>query len=211
METGGVRHHYKDALLIQVRDFDKNTHTLQAIFPQRGEDGVTEFKKLYLAGGAKRGHFFPIGQPKNNLAGQRVFILAEGLATGSSIHEATGHAVVVAFDSGNLQPVAEAIRARFPDAVIVFAADNDRWTVTPINNPGVHHARKAAAVVNGMVAVPEFENLDGKPTDFNDLHQREGLERVGAIHCRRACRTGNSGSARGAPAAGSGAVASGEL
>lgn len=76
------------------------------------------------------------------------------------------------------------IRAKFPDAVIVLAADNDRWSITPINNPGVHHARKAAHAVGGLVAVPDFHDISNdldtagkrkdKPTDYNDMHQRPG-------------------------------------
>ena len=178
-DTDEVKFTYRKALLIQLRDFNKTTHSIQAIPAKPGEDG--KFPKLYLTGGAKRGNFFPIGQPKKNADGQFLFVVAEGFATGSSIHEATGHAVVVAFDSANLQPVGEAIRAKFPDAVILFAADNDQFTVTRINNPGVHHARKAAHAVGGLVAVPQFDDLDGKPTDFNDLHQREGLAAVEAL------------------------------
>jgi putative DNA primase/helicase len=179
-DTGEVIRTYRGALLIQIRDFGKtnNTRSLQAIRARPGEDGG--FQKLFLTGGAKRGNFFPIGQPKKNADGHLVFIVAEGFATGASIYEATGQAVVVAFDSANLQPVGEAIRAKFADAVILFAADNDQFTVTPINNPGVHHATKAAHAVGGLVAVPEFGDLDGKPTDFNDLHAREGLADVEA-------------------------------
>lgn len=178
-DTGEILRTYRGALLIQIRDFDKRTHSLQAIPARPGEDG--KFPKLYLTGGAKRGNFFPIGQPKKNPSGQLVFVVVEGFATGCSVHEATGHAVVVAFDSANLQPVCEAIRAKFSDAVILIAADNDRWTVTPIENPGVHHARKAAHAVSGLIAIPEFDDLDGRPTDFNDLHVREGLADVESI------------------------------
>ena len=37
-------------------------------------------------------------------------VICEGFATGASIHEATGHAVAVAFNAGNLQAVAVALR-----------------------------------------------------------------------------------------------------
>jgi len=177
-DTGEVKFTYRKALLIQLRDFNKATHSIQAIPAKPGDDG--KFPKLYLTGGAKRGNFFPIGQPKKSADGKFLFVVAEGFATGSSIHEATGHAVVVAFDSANLQPVGEAIRAKFPDALILFAADNDQFTVIPVNNPGVHYATKAAHAVGGLVAIPQFDDLDGKPTDFNDLHAREGLADVEA-------------------------------
>ena len=40
---------------------------------------------------------------------QGVLVVCEGFATGASIHEATGHAVAVAFNAGNLLPVAQAL------------------------------------------------------------------------------------------------------
>jgi putative DNA primase/helicase len=63
-------------------------------------------KKRFLAGGRKQGGHFLIGTPVD------VLCIAEGYATAASIHEATGHAVAVAFDAGNLRPVAEALRGR---------------------------------------------------------------------------------------------------
>lgn len=58
-----------------------------------------------------------------------------------------------AMDAGNLLPVVEAPRARFPGADLVIVADNavrpDRDT-----NPGVETARKAALAVDARVAIP---------------------------------------------------------
>jgi hypothetical protein len=63
--------------------------------------------------------------------------------------------------------------------VFIVAADNDRWTNSGgTKNPGVHYANEAAHVLNARVVVPEFVSLDGRPTDFNDLHQREGAAEV---------------------------------
>ena len=41
-------------------------------------------------------------------------MLAEGLATGSTLHAATGEAVAICFNCGNLEPVARALRDKFP-------------------------------------------------------------------------------------------------
>jgi putative DNA primase/helicase len=121
-------------------------------------DGV----KRPLTGGKKRGCYFGIGKPDGTLC------IAEGFATAASIHEATGYAVAVAFDAGNLLPVAQALRAKFPDIRLVLCADDD-WQTE--GNPGLSKAREAAAAVGGAVAVPDFTGLQRgeKDTDFNDL------------------------------------------
>ncbi|MCZ7655394.1 MAG: toprim domain-containing protein [Rhodocyclaceae bacterium] len=106
--------------------------------------------------------------------------MAEGYATGASLHEATGHAVAVAFDCGNLKPVAEALRAKYPEARLIVCADNDQFTE---GNPGVTKGREAVEAAGAGLAVPEFADLAGEPTDFNDLAQREGGAKVReAIH-----------------------------
>ena len=160
-----------NALILQLRDLEKNVWSLQAIFPEKVTIGGVLRDKTYLYGGRKLGVFYTIGRPVEN-----VILICEGFATGASLHEATGHAVIVTFDTSNLAAVARVFRQRFPDFVIVMCADNDRWTTKPVTNPGVHFARAAAAEVNGLVAIPDFVSLDGEPTDFNDLHQREGAD-----------------------------------
>ncbi len=54
-------------------------------------------------------------------------IVCEGYATGCSIRMALERTVpvVVAFDAGNLKPVATALRAQFPTLRLIFAADDD--------------------------------------------------------------------------------------
>lgn len=181
-ETGEVRLISKRALLIPIRDTKKRIHSLQAIFPAKIMGGRD---KDYLKDGAKEGLFYSIGKPQT-VDGKLVIIICEGYATGASIHESTGHAVIVAFDAGNLLPTARVIRERFPDATIVMAADNDRWTLKPIVNPGVTRAREAAKEIGGLIVVPPFAAELGEvgkpgPTDFNDLHVREGLDAVRAV------------------------------
>lgn len=137
----GVRQ-LREALLVPARDADGVLHTLQFISP----DG----SKRFLSGGRIRGCYFAMGRP------DRVLLLAEGLATGATLHEATGHAVAVAFNCGNLEPVARALRAKFPALRIVLCADNDQQTP---GNPGVTYARAAARAVGGFLAIPRFEEI----------------------------------------------------
>lgn len=50
-----------------------------------------------------------------------------------------------------------------------------RWTMP---NVGIDKATIAAQEINAKLAIPQFKSTDGKPTDFNDLHLREGLDEV---------------------------------
>ncbi len=148
-------------LLVPVYDLDGNVRTLQFISP----DG----SKRFLKGGAKHGHFFFISEIEDG----EPLAIAEGLATGLSVHEATGWPVAVAFDAGNLLPVAIAIRAKYPNAKLVFAADND---VTENGNTGKTKAEEAAEKAGGVVALPDL--IEAKSTDWNDVHASQGLDAV---------------------------------
>lgn len=175
--TGEVKLISSNALLVPVCDRQRNIHSLQAIFPSKLK-AMGNRNKDYMLDGEKRGLFFTIGKPLMH-DGKPVFVLCEGYATGASIHECTGHLVLVCFDAGNLPVVARAIHDRLKDkAIILIAADNDRWTTEPVENPGIHQATAAAKAVGGLLVVPDFKDLSGEPTDFNDLHQREGSEAV---------------------------------
>ena len=131
-------------------------------------------KKLFLRDGEIKGGRFEVG----NIAGATTLCVAEGFATAASIHEATGHPVAVAFDAGNLLPVAQDLRAKLPGIEIIICADDDAQTK---GNVGLTKATEAAQAVGGLLAVPDFgaDRHEGM-TDFNDLHQARGLEAVRA-------------------------------
>lgn len=141
-------------------------------------------RKLFVKGGAKKGNYTSVGKP-----GDRI-VIAEGYATAARIHQATGLCVIVAFDSGNLPDVSRNIRRKYPDADIVIAADNDRFTKKPdgtLTNPGVEKARESAVEIKALVAVPLFDDSaltpeeieEGKfPTDFDDVFRLEGLHAI---------------------------------
>ncbi len=92
-----------------------------------------------------------------------------------SVFEATGLCNVVAFNAGNLKPVAETIRDKFPNKAIIILADNDQWRE---GNPGITKATAAAKTIGAYIAISQFNDTSSKPTDFNDLHCMEGLEVV---------------------------------
>lgn len=164
-------------LLIPMRDTAGTLHSLQTIAP----DG----DKRFMPGGRVKGCYHSIGKPAG------VLTVCEGLATGASIHEATGHAVAVAFNAGNLEPVALALRAKYPDLKIIIAADDDHLTD---GNPGMTKAKAAALAVGGLVALPSFPaGRPDKATDFNDLHQLAGADAVRASIDRATAITSETG------------------
>jgi putative DNA primase/helicase len=151
-------------LLVPMHDADGVIHSLQTI------DG--EGVKLNAKGGRTGGLYHGIGTPAGTV------IICEGYATGATLHEATGHAVAVAFTCGNLCAVVDALRAKWPDTVLIVAADDD---ASSEGNPGLRDATAAAQAVGGLLAVPDFGNeRPAKATDFNDLHNLRGLEAVRA-------------------------------
>ena len=143
-----------DSLIVPLYNREGALSGLQFIKP----DG----SKVFLTGTSKKGSFFPIGGEDV----EKPLIICEGLATGLSLHECLGFPVLVAFDAGNLLPVAEMARARYPERKIILAADNDTETE---GNPGVRYATAAALAVDGFLAIPRYQSL---PVDWNDLHQK---------------------------------------
>lgn len=159
----GVRVDSSGALIVPMRDTAGKLHSLQTI----GPDG----DKRFLFGGRVKGCYHAIGRPN----GGRL-IVCEGYATGASIHQAMGDAVAVAFNAGNLESVATALHRKYPDLVLIVAADDDHQTE---GNPGMTKARAAALAVGGFVVAPQFPSgRPDKATDFNDLHQLAGLVAV---------------------------------
>lgn len=149
-------------LVVPMRDAEGNLHSLQFI----AADG----EKRFLTGGRVQGCYYAIGAPGDPIC------IAEGFATAASLHEATGHAAVVAINAGNLLPVAQAIRYQHVTARIVLCADDDYRTD---RNPGLTAATEAARAVGALLAIPDFgaRRPEGA-TDFNDLAAHRGLEAV---------------------------------
>lgn len=170
--AGEVFRHVKNTLLIPVMDARGRIISLQGIFPEK--DAGFGRDKDFWKHGRKRGGYYMIGQPK---AGGTIAV-CEGYATGATIHAATGWCVLIAFDAGNLNAVAEDMREALPDYTFVICADNDAWTTEPVKNPGVTFAKQAAQGINARCLIPEFKNTDTKPTDWNDLCDLEGEEEV---------------------------------
>ena len=160
----GVRE-LNGALLVPMYDVKDNLCNIQFI----QADGAKKFK----TGAKTKGAYFAFGGIEN-----KTVVICEGFATGASIAQATGHYVVVAFNAGNLLPVAERIKADLPDGWrLIIAGDNDCWKDT---NTGKDKATACAVAVNARVVIPDFTGYEitNAPTDFNDLHALAGLEAV---------------------------------
>ena len=163
------------AIVIPLCNINGQLQAVQCI----QEDGT---KRIY---GPKKGNFHVIGTIEE--ATSHLFI-AEGYATGATVHQATGSPVVIAIDCGNLDAVLSNIRTKYPSHSITIAADDDKETA---KNPGKTKAEAAAHKHNCSVVLPKFQEefrLPGsnseenpsriRPTDFNDLHVHFGIDEV---------------------------------
>lgn len=158
----GVRQDERGALVVPVTADGTGLVGFQFIWP----DGT----KRPLTGTPMKGSHHRIDGSMERV------LICEGYATGASLHEATGFTVVIAFAAGNLLTVSQALRAKLPDAVLVLCAEDDRNKTI---NTGMIMATAAARAAGGLLAIPTFAaNSDG--TDFNDMHQQQGIDAVRA-------------------------------
>ncbi len=121
-----------DSLIIPLQDSSGDLWNLQFVH--------TDGTKRFLRGGRTKSLFTVLGEPSSE---GRIYI-AEGFATGATIHELTGKPVFVAFSASNLPAVALTVRQAFPKAEIVLAADSDE--------AGERYSEAAAREINGLVA-----------------------------------------------------------
>nr|WP_304621616.1 MobF family relaxase [Roseomonas sp. KE0001] len=168
VHSHGLRQDTRGRLLVPVQGIDGSLWGLQRI----GVDG----SKLFLKGARTEGGHALIGTPKSG----QPLLIAEGYATGATLHAATHLPVAVAFNASNLETVAKAYRAHDPKRPIVIAGDNDHHLPRrspPLPNVGREKAEAAAAAVGGAVALPTF-SPDDRGTDWNDLAKRQGNKPV---------------------------------
>lgn len=155
-------------LVLPLRDAAGDVHSVQTI--------TADGEKRFLPGGRVQGCFYVI-----NGRMDCPMVICEGYATGATIFEATGWAVIAAMNCGNMLVVAKAIRDKFPDKPIIIAADNDERLLgadEQHRERGLTKAKEAAKVIKGSVAVPTFSDDDMEGTDFNDMALAAGLEAV---------------------------------
>ena len=152
------------------------------VVPVKQGDGISTLelidgdkRKAALAGrGSKVGGYWASERLPDGDGAGLTLLIGEGVATGLSASEATGHPAIAALSSGNLPAVAKAMRERYPAAAIVILADLVKATGEP--DP---HAIEAAKVGAGRTAIPDFgSDRDPDATDFNDMATTCGPEAV---------------------------------
>lgn len=144
-------------LLIPAIDFaDNKMWNLQTIEP----DGTKYFIKgdtneageWQTGGGRMGGLGFMIGGVQPDLYDKHIICIAEGYATGMSIHMATGYPVALSFVANNLPKVGAALRQKYPNASFVYCADDD----SAKQSTGLKYATEAQDITGGIVVLPDF-------------------------------------------------------
>jgi putative DNA primase/helicase len=176
----GVRFTPSGAVVVPMLDTAGKIHGLQFIHARKrnGRD-----KDYWPQGLSKKGHFHLIGVPT------WIVLVAEGYATAATLHAATGLPVAVAFDAGNLGPVASELRRRYKTAKVLVCADDDifgecphckaRLNLSPMRDGPVcpnpecaqDHGRTNAGVVAASAAALEASGGWVVPL-FNDFAAR---------------------------------------
>jgi len=136
----------KQALVVPIYSAVDQLVNVQFIY----EDGT----KRFLTGGRKKSCFNWLG--RSQLPSQ--ILICEGFATGASLHQETGLPIVVAFDAGNLSPVAIEVRKRCANSEIIICGDND------LSGVGQKAAEAAAMACHGKYIIPDRPDYD-----WNDL------------------------------------------
>ena len=168
-------------LLVPGYDDKGKLWTLQSVNP---------YFKSFMKGSRKHGLFTVAG---TNPDGKTVvellaskdtpIVLAEGYATADAVAKLSSQPVIVAFDSGNLNAVAETMRQLFPERIMIIAADNDHKapkdlepdSKKPRVNVGLEKAKETAEKYGAGVAAPQFKE-DEKGSDWNDIKVNRGFE-----------------------------------
>ncbi len=174
----GLKKNCYGNLVIPAQDIHGKVWAAQKIY--------TDGNKCYQADKLKAGCFHVLdaapGQGVGVLTEAAVIILTEGYATAATIAETVSHPTVVAFDSNNLVPVAQALRGRFPDKPILICGNDDRHMERHARlnaklHEGHYHAVKAAQTIAGAAIFPSFTRTETteRPKEFvsfNDLAQK---------------------------------------
>ncbi len=181
VKINGIRY-VEGSIVIPMRDKDNKIWSLQHIYGN-GD-------KMNFPGGKKQGNFFLITGDNNNQKtppennqninkNKDTIFLAEGFATGVTVHKATNSPVAVCFDAGNIEHVFVNLKTKYPNSNFIIAADNDFGKEV---NTGKEKAELVAQKYNVQVILPEFKYehryLEKLPDDFNDLEKLSGINEV---------------------------------
>ena len=168
-----LRQDKHDNLVIPMHYYNKDSKQTTLVNVQTI---AADSDKLFLKGGLVSGAYHLIGT--DTMLNGGIVLLCEGYATGASVFDAMSYSlpVIVAFNAHNLIPVAQSIRAKYPNHRIIICADDDSATAIKLYdkdiadgkqpkplveyNAGIRDARAAAIAVGGEMIVPNFEQLN---------------------------------------------------
>jgi hypothetical protein len=142
----------EDRLFIPIYNIKNEMTSYQTISPNG--------KKMFMKDSIVKSSFFTIKGDSN-------LCICEGLATGKTIHKATGYTVIMAFNASNIYDVA----LHFKNKNLLICADND-WK-NKINS-GLNAAFKIKDKLNCKIVYPE--NIQG--SDFNDMYIETNISEV---------------------------------
>jgi len=210
----GLKFTKNNTAVVPLIDTAGKIHGLQFLrTAAQAREGKRPEKEFWPAGLTKKGHFHLLGHQPH-----WIVLVAEGYATAASLHAATGYPVACAFDSGNVGPVADALRKRYKRAKILVCADDDILRkcqecharlvlpLHPVNcpacgkphresNPGVESASAAAIAVGGEWVLPFFAAEEDRRTAFldgrrkdTDFNDLHALEGLAAVGAQVAAR-----------------------
>lgn len=204
----GLRFGKTGVALVPLLDVNSQVHGLQVLRSAKQATAAGKPAKEYWpAGMVKKGHFHLIGGTP-----QWILLVAEGYATAASLHMATGYPVAVAFDAGNLLPVATALAKRYRGIKVLACGDDDVLqkcrhcrsrvilAVHPqfcpscaqphgASNAGMLGAEAAALDVGGAVLLPTFADEAGRRKRFLETGRKvsdfNDLHAVEGLHVVR--------------------------
>lgn len=131
------------------------------------EDG----RKSSFKGGRMKGSGFLIG---NEPAAGEPILIAEGYATGASLHEATGLSTLVAFGEMNMAVLAEAKAETNPVIVCGDLQEQGGELVPSYRTEKAVQEMQAKSLQVSVTSPPGDLLKGGKGSDFNDLAQTPG-------------------------------------
>lgn len=147
------------ALLVPAYDAAGELQSWQAIPAEPGA------KKLNAPGASMAGARFIVG---GDVRDGDVY-LCEGIGCAWSVHQASSKPAVCCFGAGNVERVAADLHSQHPAARVVVVADRGKEKQSE---------RIARSVGGAFVALPDDWPAN---SDANDVHERDGLEAVGAL------------------------------
>jgi phage/plasmid primase-like uncharacterized protein len=173
----------KGELIIPLFNKDRKHVNVQRILPAPLANSGRQ--KFYFSSGAEAQNLhFIFGEIDDH------FIIAEGFATGATLHETTGWPVAITVNAQDMVTVSRYLREFYPTARVIIATDDD----TSSDNKGERCAREAAREIGASVSLPPFDRAVDLKTkeysDWNDYARVYGKDKVSAAFFK--CAEGNA-------------------